>query len=124
MSLSTGYYPGGYSPSATQHNKAWEMDSTAGTYTAWDQQGTVTQQRALTTAEITSMSSADAADQAQTNAGTIRGKIAAALAANQTFLALATPTNAQTLAQVQRLTKETNGLLRYVFNQLQDISDT
>mgnify|MGYP000691666206 CR=1 FL=1 len=39
-------------------------------------------------------------------------KARAAVTANQTFLALATPTNAQVVAQVQRLTRECSALLR------------
>jgi len=42
----------------------------------------------------------------------INTKARQALTANATFLAVAAPTNAQTLAQVQRLTRECSALIR------------
>jgi hypothetical protein len=42
----------------------------------------------------------------------LHAKARAALAANATFLALAAPTNAQTLAQVKTLTRECSALIR------------
>lgn len=42
----------------------------------------------------------------------IRRQAAAALKANRTFLAIATPTNAQTLEQVKALTRQVNALIR------------
>jgi hypothetical protein len=49
---------------------------------------------------------------ANPNEDTIRKAARQALAANRTFLDLASPTNAQTLAQVKHLTRVANGLLR------------
>ena len=48
----------------------------------------------------------------------------AALIANATFLALGSPTNAQTLAQVQLLTKECNGIIRLLLGVLDSTSGT
>ena len=63
---------------------------------------------------------------AQTNTATIVSKANAALAANATFLGLASPTNPQVLAQVQLLTREVNALIRLFLSgdALQDVSNT
>ena len=58
------------------------------------------------------------------NDGVLRGKITAALTANQAYLALPSPTAAQTLTQVQRLTREVNAVLRIIDGRLDDVSDT
>lgn len=60
----------------------------------------------------------------QDRANDLRAKAAAALDANATFLALASPSNAQTLAQVQRLTRECNALIRLVIGRLDDTTGT
>jgi hypothetical protein len=58
------------------------------------------------------------------NLATLQQKAQAALAANQTFLNLATPTNAQTLAQVQMLTRECTALIRIVISALDSTAGT
>lgn len=47
-----------------------------------------------------------------------------ALIANDAFLALSAPTNAQVLAQVQRLTRQCDGIIRVLFNTFDQIGDT
>ena len=51
-------------------------------------------------------------------------KAKAALAANATFLGLASPTNAQVVAQVKALTKEANALIKLEVRDLLDTSGT
>lgn len=46
------------------------------------------------------------------NETTLTGKARAAITANDAFLAIASPTNAQTLAQVRTLTRETTAVIR------------
>ncbi len=55
---------------------------------------------------------------AQANRGSIRDKALAALSDNADFLGLASPTSAEAVAQVRRLTRECNGLIRLVLGQL------
>jgi hypothetical protein len=58
-------------------------------------------------------------DQPQANRAEIRAQASAALGKNLVFLNLATPTNAQVVAQVRLLTKECNALIR---DMLEDYS--
>ncbi len=58
------------------------------------------------------------------NERSIRDKAKQALAINTTFLALATPTNAQNAAQLKALTRQVNALIRLTLNSLDDVSDT
>lgn len=80
---------------------------------AWDAAQVVVSAHA---AEARAAQAADAAEVA--NAATIRDRAAQALSTNSDFLALASPTNAQTLAQVKALTRQINGLIRLTLGRL------
>lgn len=55
---------------------------------------------------------------ANPNEDTLRKQAAQALAANRTFLALASPTNGQTLAQVKALTRQVQALIRFTLDDI------
>ena len=55
---------------------------------------------------------------------TIEDRARQAFAANLTYLNLASPTTAQNTAQVKRLTREVNGLLRFLLADFSTDADT
>jgi hypothetical protein len=57
----------------------------------------------------------------QANGDAIRSQAALAVEANKTFLGLASPTNAQIVAQVRSLTRQSNGLVRLNLNLLDEV---
>ena len=59
--------------------------------------------------------------QEQVNDETIRAQAAQALVANRAYVALASPTAAQTAAQVKALTRQNNGLIRLLLGLLDDV---
>lgn len=65
----------------------------------------------------TAQTSIAAAATQRTNETTIRDRAEQALAANRTFLALPSPTNAQVVAQVKALTRQNNGIIRLILNR-------
>lgn len=60
---------------------------------------------------------APAANSEQANAAMLRDQATQAFIDNRAFLAIASPSNAQTLAQVKALTRQMNGVLRLVYSQ-------
>lgn len=58
------------------------------------------------------------------NADLLRGKAALALQANAAYLAIANPTNAQVVTQVQRLTRECSALIRLLLGALDTTDGT
>lgn len=71
-----------------------------------------------------SLSCAPTPDPTAVNAQTLRDKAATALTANAAFLALTSPTNAQTASQVQTLTREVNAVIRLLLNQTDSTTGT
>ncbi len=58
------------------------------------------------------------------NQVSLLAKAAQAVTVNNTFLALSTPTNAQIVAQVQRLTRENTALIKFLLSDFSDTSGT
>lgn len=58
------------------------------------------------------------------NAVTLRNRATQALAANNTYLGIASPTNAQVVTQVGRLTQECSGMIRLLLGLLDDTTGT
>lgn len=52
------------------------------------------------------------------NAATIRAQAQTALTSNATYIAIASPTNAQVAAQVKALTRQMDGVIRLLLAQL------
>jgi GrpB-like predicted nucleotidyltransferase (UPF0157 family) len=95
-----------------------EDDDTARTVTEWDAERNPTT-RPYTAPENTE---ADRRVQGQaevTNELSIRDKLRLALAANADYLALTTPTAAQTTVQVKSLTRQVTALIRLANRQLE-----
>jgi hypothetical protein len=60
----------------------------------------------------------------ETNRQTITDRAATALAANTAYLAVASPNNAQNLAQIRMLTRECTSLIRLALNLLDSTDGT
>jgi uncharacterized membrane-anchored protein len=69
-------------------------------------------------AEVEALAAAATARTGAANRITLEDKATQALATNAKFLALTTPTNAQTLAQVKALTRENTAIIRLLLNRL------
>ncbi len=67
---------------------------------------------------------ADDSDPSVANLQSLQAKAQTALSTNATFLALGSPTNAQTLAQVQALTRQIDAIIRLVGNQFDSTAGT
>lgn len=103
--------------------REWWDDETR-TYRAFDAAGVETLSRAYT-ADENQVADARAAQEARdTNERDLRDKAAQAIALNDAFLALASPSNAQVVAQVQRLTREATALIRLTVRALDSTSGT
>jgi hypothetical protein len=116
------YYQGGYLPAAPAQNRAEEW--TATTYTRWNAAGVVQETRPLNAAELAQEAVQAAEATAAANELDLRTKAQQALATNDAFLAIASPTNAQVVTQVQRLTRENSALIRLVLRTLDSTSGT
>lgn len=120
----TTYGAGGYRPAHPSKGKVEEFNDTTSTVTTWNDAGTVTGTRPYTAPE-TAQATAEAAERTKgTNRATIEQRASAVQTANATYLAIATPSNAQVAAQVRRNTMAINGLIKLLLNQLDNTDGT
>lgn len=99
-------------------------DHTTRTYTSYDETGVQQTTRPFTAAENTAADQQAVETTRQTNRATIEQKAVDALAANATYLAIASPTNAQNAAQVKLLTRECTATIKLLLNLLDDTTGT
>ena len=78
-------------------------------------------QRPDGTALTTSLPTYPVANQA--NAQTIAARANTALTNNVAYLGIASPTNAQVVAQVAALTRQVDGLIRFVLGRFESVAD-
>jgi hypothetical protein len=97
-----------------------ETDLRTGVVTVRDLTPEEVAQRALDEAQA--IASAQVRELTEGNRATITERASTALQGNRDFLALASPTNAQTLAQVKDLTRQSSALIRLVLNLLDDVN--
>jgi hypothetical protein len=122
--IAVTYHPGGKTTNAPGLGRASEARSDTRTFVTWNTAGAQTSTRPLTAEENARMDEA-VADQTRDEAKrTVAERAAAALDINAAFLAIASPTNAQTLAQVKALTRQTSGLIRMALNQFDSTDGT
>jgi hypothetical protein len=95
-----------------------KWDDVARAYTAWNAAGAQTSTRAYTAAENAAADAEAARRIGTSNKVTIESQVAAAITANKAYVALASPTNAQTTAQVKALSRQVNGVMRLLTGQL------
>lgn len=118
------YWAGGLNASAPAQNKAQQWDDNTRLYTAWDTSGNQTTQRAYTTQENTDANARQAVITDDANRASLQTKATNAIATNNNFLAIASPTNAQAVAQVQLLTRENTAIIRLLLGLLDSTAGT
>jgi hypothetical protein len=86
-------------------------DDGARVFTAWNTSGVQTTQRPYTAAENLDADARAATTAAASNDATLRQKAAGAIQGNKDFLAKASPSNLEILAQVRALTRQNNAVI-------------
>lgn len=101
-----------------------EWDDNTRTYRRFDPDGALAEERAYTETEAAALVAADESSAREANRATLLAKVDFALAADLNYLELPSPTSAQVVAQVERLTRQAVALLRMVGDRLDDTAGT
>ena len=99
-------------------------DDASRTYFTYNAAGVQTSATPYTTAENAAADRRATAALETTNATSLRDKARTALTGNNTFLGIASPTNAQVSAQVKALTRQVNALIKLEVGDLSDTTGT
>lgn len=95
------------------------------TYTSWDADGEIVEVRAYTAAENSAADARAAAANAQAaTAADLTSKMQNALTNNLAYLNLASPSAAQSQAQIKALTRQMNAAIRYITGALDSTDGT
>lgn len=120
--ISQTYGPGGYDPQALNGNIVGSIVANDdGTVTVTENGVATVHSNDAVTARVAAVLTARAVEE---NGTSLRDRARTALTSNATFLTLASPTNAQTLAQVRSLTRQVNALIRLEVGALDNVTGT
>jgi len=118
------YGLGGHRPTHPSQGKIEEHNDATSIVTTWNDAGAVTDTRPYTAAELAAVATEVVETTLRTNRTTIEGRAVTAVTANNTFLAIGTPSTAQNAAQIKLLTRECNGLIMLLLNRLDTTNGT
>lgn len=121
------YGRGGYRPNHPSQGRVLFADDDTETVTRWDDAGAQIERRAYTADEKADKTARLAAEARGTNGRTIEQRARAFIAENspsRQYLDNASPTQAQTVAQVKRNTRAVLALIKLHFGELDTIDGT
>lgn len=108
------YGSGGWSGTSPNNNRTESWDLGSATYTRWSLDGTVAETRVLTGEETARLQALADGQTAAHSVDSIAALVQQAITDDDTYLALPSPTPADQLAQIRRLTRQMLAVARYL----------